>query len=392
MVRGSPARTTGEFDFPRRRSPIRPKRRRTGSGAFPCRRLRAHGAPHPSSGGGLSRHVGRGDPRPPVPDQRRRRRGTLPEAGIHDPGLPGLSCVGQGRQDGRIFLSRPRLPLPGRGRRARPDRPRKFWQKGCGSRRRGNLRAFDGGRGGGRRRRSPPASATRDCSTACSRRFRCRASGAGACGAASRKAAAFPPSSTDAAASALAQPGVLAALESADHAGAKALVEDLLAIAGIDAVGGRTAGEIADRFLEQAALRSGEPIDADKRKVLESYLAVSGDPDEAARRLRRLADDAEPRPRQGARRVRKAQRLHRGARRPDRGDRVQRRLRARFRLLHRLRLRGARSREARREARPRRRPLRRARPASRREARTSRPSAPRSRSTGCRTGARADGL
>ena len=40
--------------------------------------------------------------------------------------------------------------------------------------------------------------------------------------------------------SALAQPGVLAALESADHAGAKALVEDLLAIAGIDAVGGRT--------------------------------------------------------------------------------------------------------------------------------------------------------
>jgi ATP phosphoribosyltransferase regulatory subunit len=71
-------------------------------------------------------------------------------------------------------------------------------------------------------------------------------------------------------ASALAQPGVLAALESVDHAGAKALVEDLLAIAGIDAVGGRSAGEIADRFLEQAALRSGEPIDPEKRKVLGS--------------------------------------------------------------------------------------------------------------------------
>jgi len=92
--------------------------------------------------------------------------------------------------------------------------------------------------------------------------------------------------------SALAQPGVLAALESADHAGAKALVEDLLAIAGIDAIGGRTAGEIADRFLDQAALRSGEPIDADKRSVLESYLAVSGPPDDAAVELRRLADDA----------------------------------------------------------------------------------------------------
>ena len=93
-------------------------------------------------------------------------------------------------------------------------------------------------------------------------------------------------------ASALAQPGVLAALESADHAGAKALVEDLLAIAGIDAVGGRTAGEIADRFLEQAALGSGEPIDPDKRKVLESYLAVTDDPDVAASRLRGLGDEA----------------------------------------------------------------------------------------------------
>ncbi len=92
--------------------------------------------------------------------------------------------------------------------------------------------------------------------------------------------------------SALAQPGVLAALESADHAGAKALVEDLLAIAGIDAVGGRSASEIADRFLEQAALRSGEPIEADKRIALEAFLAVSGDPDEAAAKLRALAADA----------------------------------------------------------------------------------------------------
>jgi ATP phosphoribosyltransferase regulatory subunit len=92
--------------------------------------------------------------------------------------------------------------------------------------------------------------------------------------------------------SALAQPGVLAAMESADHAGAKALVEDLLAIAGIDAVGGRTASEIADRFLEQAALRSGEPIEAEKRKALEAFLAISGDPDEAAAKLRALADEA----------------------------------------------------------------------------------------------------
>ncbi len=92
--------------------------------------------------------------------------------------------------------------------------------------------------------------------------------------------------------SALAQPGVLAAMESADHAGARALVQDLLAIAGVETVGGRTAGEIADRFLEQAALRSGEPIGADRREVLETFLSISGDPDEAARELRRLADSA----------------------------------------------------------------------------------------------------
>ena len=91
---------------------------------------------------------------------------------------------------------------------------------------------------------------------------------------------------------ALGQAGVLAALESADHAGAKALVEDLLAIAGIETVGGRSAGEIADRFLEQASLRSGEPIAAEQRSVLEAFLAISGDPDEAAIELRRLAQSA----------------------------------------------------------------------------------------------------
>jgi ATP phosphoribosyltransferase regulatory subunit len=91
---------------------------------------------------------------------------------------------------------------------------------------------------------------------------------------------------------ALAQPGVLAALESADHAGAKALVEDLLAIAGIDAVGGRSAGEIADRFLEQASLRSGPPIEAEKRTVLDAFLGISCGPDQAAVEIRRLAHSA----------------------------------------------------------------------------------------------------
>jgi ATP phosphoribosyltransferase regulatory subunit len=91
---------------------------------------------------------------------------------------------------------------------------------------------------------------------------------------------------------ALAQSGVLAALESADHAGAKALVEDLLAIAGIATVGGRSAGEIADRFLEQAAQRSQAHVSDEQQEAIKRFLAISGDPDSASRALRALAKDA----------------------------------------------------------------------------------------------------
>ena len=89
-----------------------------------------------------------------------------------------------------------------------------------------------------------------------------------------------------------AQTGVLAALERADHTGAKALVEDLLAIAGIASVGGRSAGEIADRFLEQVSLRAQSSAPAEKREALRRFLAIAGDPDSASRRLRALAADA----------------------------------------------------------------------------------------------------
>ena len=86
--------------------------------------------------------------------------------------------------------------------------------------------------------------------------------------------------------------GVLAALEGVDKKGARALVEDLLAIAGITAVGGRSASEIADRFLEQAALKGGSGVPAEARQVMERFLAVGGDPDEASTALRGLVGDA----------------------------------------------------------------------------------------------------
>jgi len=86
--------------------------------------------------------------------------------------------------------------------------------------------------------------------------------------------------------------GVLAALEGADKKGARALVEDLLSIAGISSVSGRSAGEIAERFLEQASLKAGGAIAAEKRSLIERYLAIEGNPDAASSKLRALAADA----------------------------------------------------------------------------------------------------
>jgi ATP phosphoribosyltransferase regulatory subunit len=85
--------------------------------------------------------------------------------------------------------------------------------------------------------------------------------------------------------------GVLAALAGDDPKGAHALVTDLLSIAGITAVGGRSVGEIADRFLEQAALGAATSLPRETREVIEKFLAISGDPDDVAEKLRALASD-----------------------------------------------------------------------------------------------------
>jgi ATP phosphoribosyltransferase regulatory subunit len=86
--------------------------------------------------------------------------------------------------------------------------------------------------------------------------------------------------------------GVLAALAGSDPKAAHHLVTDLLSIAGIAAVGGRSVAEIAERFLEQAALGVGTRLPRETRALIERFLAVRGDPDEAAGELRALAADA----------------------------------------------------------------------------------------------------
>jgi ATP phosphoribosyltransferase regulatory subunit len=90
----------------------------------------------------------------------------------------------------------------------------------------------------------------------------------------------------------VAKAGVLAALERADHEGAKALVQDLLSIAGISVVGGRSSSEIADRFLEQASTRLDAGLAGEQVEALRCFLAISDEPDAAARELRALAEDA----------------------------------------------------------------------------------------------------
>ena len=87
--------------------------------------------------------------------------------------------------------------------------------------------------------------------------------------------------------------GLLNALEGQDPKAARAFVEDLLQIAGISTVGGRSAGEIAERFLGQASNASEGALPSEARRVLEHYSAIEGDPDTASAALRALADDAE---------------------------------------------------------------------------------------------------
>jgi len=80
----------------------------------------------------------------------------------------------------------------------------------------------------------------------------------------------------------------LAALDGADPKAAKAVVEDMLAIAGISQVGGRTVSDIAERFLEQARLRASASLSEDTHKALSDFLTVESDPASALGELRNV--------------------------------------------------------------------------------------------------------
>ena len=86
--------------------------------------------------------------------------------------------------------------------------------------------------------------------------------------------------------------GVLAALANANPKAAQALVTDLLSIAGKSAVGGRSIGEIVDRFVEQAELGASSALPSETCALIGRFLAVTGTPSKAAAALRALAGEA----------------------------------------------------------------------------------------------------
>ncbi len=138
---------------------------------------------------------------------------------------------------------------------------------------------------------------------------------------------------------------MLAALAGSDRNAALALVTDLMSIAGASNVGGRSVAEIADRFLEQSTLGSGT-LPGEARALIEKFLAVSGNPDDALMQLRALSADARINLDAALDAFETRIGFYGCARHRNRCHPLLNRLRPRARLLHRLRIRTARRRAA----------------------------------------------
>ena len=83
----------------------------------------------------------------------------------------------------------------------------------------------------------------------------------------------------------------LATLDGADSHAARSVVEDLLSIAGISQVGGRSAGDIAERLLEQARLNAGAHVPEAAQEALMRFFAISGPLPEAFTQVQKLAQE-----------------------------------------------------------------------------------------------------
>ena len=84
---------------------------------------------------------------------------------------------------------------------------------------------------------------------------------------------------------------LISAIAGLDDAQARDVIEDVLKLAGIAPVGGRTVEEVAERLIEQAELASSSVPKA-AAELISSFLAVSGTPQEGIARVRALAEGA----------------------------------------------------------------------------------------------------
>ena len=80
----------------------------------------------------------------------------------------------------------------------------------------------------------------------------------------------------------------LQAIEGLEVKAAQMLVENVLSFSGIDLIGGRSAGEIAERFLEQAALSATPELPENILQILKQYFAIAGKADECLTALQQL--------------------------------------------------------------------------------------------------------
>lgn len=89
-----------------------------------------------------------------------------------------------------------------------------------------------------------------------------------------------------------AQAGLLAALSALDEKSAKSVIADVLDLARIAPVGGRSIAEIAERFLERAADANAAPLSKETAGLIDAFLSLSLAPSEAAKRIRNLTKAA----------------------------------------------------------------------------------------------------
>lgn len=87
------------------------------------------------------------------------------------------------------------------------------------------------------------------------------------------------------------QQALITAIAGLDEGRAKDVIEDVLKLAGIAPVGGRTVEEVAERLLEQAELASSS-VPREATQLISDFLAVTGTPQDSIARIRALTQNA----------------------------------------------------------------------------------------------------